>query len=264
MRCCFDATLPRSAPRNQARSPTWPDPSRAAGFVERERTSSIAYEVVPFRSLLRTQQVCDVTTAPSPRRTPPVKSSVSVLNKSLIQVSLIQVSRSGLYSLSQPNVAPRRYTHNMYLQVHGSRSRDTVQASFQTRAPMRSIRVPVLGSAHRVPFHRSKVAKAHIWREAQRERAWPPGWADLPTLDRQARQTRYHHPTILRQDVLRARTPDPPPRERTDRRTGTTRPSHARAGRHVSKNPVALFGNRIGPAPPGLSLVTDKTNNPYL
>ena len=28
---------------------------------------------------------------------------------------------------------------------------------------------------------------------------------------------------------------DPPPRERTDRRTGTTRPSLARAGRHVSK-----------------------------
>ena len=55
-----------------------------------------------------------------------------------------------------------------------------------------------------------------------------------------------------------------PGRERTDRRTGTTRPSRARAGRHVSKNPVALFGNRIGPAPPGLSLVTDKTNNPYL
>ena len=55
---------------------------------------------------------------------------------------------------------------------------------------------------------------------------------------------------ILRQDILRARKRDPPPWERTDRRTGTTRPSLARAGRHVSKNPVALFGNRIGPGFP--------------
>ena len=34
---------------------------------------------------------------------------------------------------------------------------------------------------------------------------------------------------------------------------------------HVSKNPVALFGNRrTGQASPGLSLVTHKRNNPYL
>ena len=39
------------------------------------------------RSLLRTKLVCDIPIAPFPRRTPPVKSSVSVLNKSLIQVS---------------------------------------------------------------------------------------------------------------------------------------------------------------------------------
>ena len=39
----------------------------------------------PCRSL-RTKPVCDITIAPFPRRTPPVKSSVSVLNKSLIQV----------------------------------------------------------------------------------------------------------------------------------------------------------------------------------
>ena len=41
-----------------------------------------------------------------------------------------------------------------------------------------------------------------------------------------------------------------------------TEPCSCRAPR--AKNPVALFGNRIGPGPPGLSLVTHKTNNPYL
>ena len=69
---------------------------------------------------------------------------------------------------------------------------------------------------------------------------------------------------ILRQDILRARIRDPPPRERTDRRTGTTRPSLARAGRHVSKNPVALFGNRIGPGfPRPLSRHTKQTIPTY-
>ena len=61
----------------------------------------------------------------------------------------------------------------------------------------------------------------------------------------------HHHPTFSAKiSFLRARKRDPPPRERTDRRTGTTRPSLARAGSHVSKNPVALFGNRIGPGFP--------------
>ena len=69
---------------------------------------------------------------------------------------------------------------------------------------------------------------------------------------------------ILRQDILRARKRDPPPRERTDRRTGTTRPSLARAGSHVSKNPVALFGNRIGPGfPRPLSRHTKQTIPTY-
>ena len=55
-----------------------------------------------------------------------------------------------------------------------------------------------------------------------------------------------------------------PPRERTDRRTGTTRPSLARAGSHVSKNPVALFGNRIGPGfPRPLSRHTKQTIPTY-
>ena len=41
----------------------------------------------PAGPSLRTKQVCDITIAPFPRRTPPAKSFVSVLNKSLIQVS---------------------------------------------------------------------------------------------------------------------------------------------------------------------------------
>ena len=45
---------------------------------------------------------------------------------------------------------------------------------------------------------------------------------------------------------------------------GTTRPSLARAGSHVSKNPVALFGNRIGPGfPRPLSRHTKQTIPTY-
>ena len=67
---------------------------------------------------------------------------------------------------------------------------------------------------------------------------------------------------ILRQDILRARKRDPPRWERTDRRTGTTRPGLARAGRHVSKIQLPCLVTGSGRAPPGLSLVTHKTNNP--
>ena len=44
-----------------------------------------------------------------------------------------------------------------------------------------------------------------------------------------------------------------PTRERADRRTGTSRPSSARAGCHVSKSPVALFGNEGWAAPPSFA-----------
>ena len=75
----------------------------------------------------------------------------------------------------------------------------------------------------------------------------------------------HHHPTFSAKiSFLRARKRDPPPWERTDRRTGTTRPSLARAGSHVSKNPVALFGNRIGPGfPRPLSRHTKQTIPTY-
>ena len=54
-----------------------------------------------------------------------------------------------------------------------------------------------------------------------------------------------------------------PTRERADRRTGTSRPSAARAGCHVSKIQLPNLVTRIGPAPRPLSRHTT-TNNPYL
>ena len=46
---------------------------------------------------------------------------------------------------------------------------------------------------------------------------------------------------ILRQDILRARKWDPPPWERTDRRTGTTRPSLARRAPRVQKSSCLVW-----------------------
>ena len=67
----------------------------------------------------------------------------------------------------------------------------------------------------------------------------------------------HHHPTFSAKiSFLRARKRDPPPWERTDRRTGTTRPSLARAGRHVSKIQLPCLVTGSGRASPGLSLVT--------
>ena len=74
----------------------------------------------------------------------------------------------------------------------------------------------------------------------------------------------HHHPTFSAKISCGQENGIRPPWERTDRRTGTTRPSLARAGRHVSKNPVALFGNRIGPGfPRPLSRHTKQTIPTY-
>ena len=56
---------------------------------------------------------------------------------------------------------------------------------------------------------------------------------------------------ILRQDILRARIRDPPPRERTDRRTGTSLPSSARVRQATCpSNVLPSLVTRIGPGLP--------------